>query len=119
MSLTKATLLKKAAVSKPSVLGEFFGEYVYVKSVSELQRSRRMSSMYDPKKEQLRPDALQRSRCLTLVDHLCDEEGNALFTEKDINDIMQLDAMKVDLLISAIEEWAEKREKKHQGKLKD
>lgn len=118
MSLTKATLLKKASVSKPEVLGEFFGEYVYVKSVSELQRSRRMSSMYDPKKEQLRPDALQRSRCLTLVDHLCDEEGNALFTEKDINDIMQLDAMKVDLLISAIEEWAEKREKKQQGKLK-
>ena len=75
-----------------------------------------MSAMYDAKKEQLRPDALQRSRCLTLVDHLCDEDGNNLFTEKDVNDIMQLDAMKVDLLINAIEEWADKREKKQLGK---
>jgi hypothetical protein len=116
MSLTKATLLKAASVSKPSLLGEFFGETVYVKPVSELQRSRRMSAMYDAKKEQLRPDALQRSRCLTLVDHLCDEDGNNLFTEKDVNDIMQLDAMKVDLLINAIEEWADKREKKQLGK---
>ena len=36
--------------------------------------------------------------------------------EKDINDIMKLDALKIDLLVSAIEEWADKREKKHQGK---
>ena len=118
MSLTKATLLKKAAVSKPSLLGEFFGEDVYVKAVSELQRSRRMASMYDPKKEQLRSDALQRARCLTLVDHLCDKDGNALFVEKDINDLMLLDAMKIDVLIQAIEDWADGREKKQQGKLK-
>ena len=36
MSLTKATLLKKAALDKPELLGEFFGEKVYVKGVSEL-----------------------------------------------------------------------------------
>lgn len=115
MSLTKAILLKKAAVSKPELLGEFFGEKVYVRSVSELQRSRRMSSLYDLKKDQIKGDALQRSRCLTIVDHLCDEEGNALFTEKDVNDIMSLDALKVDLLINAIEEWAGTREKKLLG----
>ena len=116
MSLTKATLLKKAAVSKPEVLGEFFGETVYVKPVSELQRSRRMAQMYDMKKEKMRVDAIQRARCLTIVDHLCDEEGKALFTEKDVNDIMALDAMKLDLLVSAIEEWADGREGKHKGK---
>lgn len=116
MSLTKATLLKKAAISKPEVLGEFFGDTVYVKPVSELQRSRRMAQMYDMKKEKMRTDALQRARCLTIVDHLCDEEGNALFTEKDINDIMALDAMKLDVLIGAIEDWADRREGKHKGK---
>ena len=115
MSLTKATLLKKAAVPKPELLGVFFDEEVYVRSVSELQRSRRMSSLYDVKKDQVRSDAIQRSRCLTIVDHLCDKDGNALFTEKDVNDIMELDALKVDLLINAIEEWAGKREKKLLG----
>lgn len=116
MSLTKATLLKKASISKPELLGEYFGEDVYVKPVSELQRSRRMAQMYDMKKEKIRVDAVQRARCLTLVDHLCDEEGKALFTEKDINDIMSLDAMKLDLLVSAIEEWADAREGKQKGK---
>lgn len=116
MSLTKATLLKKASVSAPEVLGEFFGETVYVKSISEFQRSRRMSSMYDMKKDRMREDAFQRARCLTIVDHVCDEDGNAIFTEKDIKDIMQLDAMKIDHLIKAIEEWAENREGKQQGK---
>ncbi len=116
MSLTKATLLKKAAISKPEQLGEFFGEIVYVKSVSELQRSRRISSLYDPKKDCMRPDAMQRSRCLTVIDHVCDEEGAALFTEKDVNDLMSLDALKLDLLIKAIEEWVGNREKKQQGK---
>lgn len=116
MSLTKATLFKKAAVSKPELLGEFFGEEVYVKSISELQRSRRMASMYDVKKEQMRSDALQRARCLTVVDHICDENGDSIFTEKDINDIMKLDAMKLDILVTAIEQWADKREKKHLGK---
>ncbi len=116
MSLTKATLLKKAAVSSPEVLGTFFDETVYVRPISELQRSRRMAQMYDMKKEKMRADALQRARCLTIVDHLCDEEGSALFTEKDINDIMALDAMKLDVLIGAIEEWADRREGKHKGK---
>ena len=116
MSLTKATLLKKAAISRPTVLGEFFGETVYVKSISEFQRSRRMASMYDMKKERMREDALQRARCLTVVDHVCDENGECLFTEKDVNDIMQLDALKLDILVSAIEEWAEKREGKHKDK---
>ena len=116
MSLTKAILLKKAGISKPELLGQFFGEDVYVKAVSELQRSRRMSAMYDVKKEQMRPDALQRARCLVVVDHLCDKAGECLFTEKDVNDIMQLDAMKLDVLVSAIEGWADSREKKHLGK---
>ncbi len=116
MSLTKATLLKKAAISKPDELGEFFGEIVYVKSVSELQRSRRISSLYDAKKDCMRPDAMQRSRCLTVVDHVCDKEGTPLFTDKDVNDLMGLDALKLDLLIKAIEEWVGNREKKQQGK---
>jgi hypothetical protein len=116
MSLTKATLLKKAAISKPVVLGEFFGETVYVKSVSELQRSRRISSLYDPKKDCMRPDAMQRARCLTVVDHVCDEDGGAIFTDKDINELMSLDALKLDLLVKAIEDWVGDNEKKQQGK---
>jgi hypothetical protein len=116
MSLTKAILLKKAAVKKPDVLGEFFGETVYVKSVSELQRSRRMASLYDMKKEKMRDEALLRARCATIVDHVCDKDGKPLFTDKDMNDLMELDAILMDQLIHAIEEWVASREGKQAGK---
>ena len=116
MSLTKATLLKAAAISKPEVLGEFFGETVYVKSISEFQRSRRMSSMYDMKKEKMREDAIQRARVFTIIDHVCDKDGKNLFSEKDADAIKNLDAMKLDGLISAIEDWAAGREGKQEGK---
>jgi hypothetical protein len=116
MSLTRATLLKNAAISKPEALGEFFGETMYVKSVSELQRSRRMASLYDAKKDRMRPDAMQRARCLTIVDHVCDEEGKNLFTDKDVNDLMELDALKIDPILSAIEDWNNSRGGKPKGK---
>lgn len=116
MSLTKATLLKKAAVSKPEVLGEFFGETVYVKSISELKRSRRLAQMFDMKKERVREDAMQRARVLSIVDHVCDEDGTELFSEKDVNQLMELDALKLGELISAIEEWQESHTKKLKGK---
>jgi hypothetical protein len=112
MSLTKATLFKKAKIDKPSLLGVFFGEDVYVRSVSELKRSRRLASMFDAKKDQIRPDAYQRARVLTIVDHVCDEKGGDIFTEKDINDIMSLDAHKLDKLIVAIEAWSNERQGK-------
>ena len=116
MSLTKATLLKRAAVSKPELLGEFFGEEVYVKSISELKRSRRMASMFDMKKERIREDAVQRARVLSIVDHVCDKDGNELFTEKDVNDLMALDALTLGDLIDAIEEWQASMTKKPKGK---
>lgn len=116
MSLTKATLLEKASVSKPELLGEFFGEKVYVKSVSEFQRSRRISQMFDQKNAKVKDGAYQRARCLTIIDHLCSKAGEMLFSEADINDIMELDALKLDILVNAIEGWAEKREGKLKGK---
>ena len=116
MSLTKATLLEKTQPSKPDHLGEFFGLELYVKPVSELQRSRRMAAMYDTKKEQIRPEAMQRARALTIIDHICDENGNSLFNDKDINDVMGMESHKVDLLCSAIEDWVGAREKKLLGK---
>ncbi len=116
MSLTKATLLKKTQTSKPDHLGEFFGLDLYVKPVSELQRSRRMAAMYDSKKEQIRPEAMQRARCLTIIDHICDKDGESVFNDKDINDVMTMDSHKVDIITSAIEGWQAKREKKLLGK---
>ena len=116
MSLTKATLLKNTQPSKPDHLGKFFGLDLYVKPVSELQRSRRMAAMYDTKKEQIRPEAMQRARALTIIDHICNEEGENLFTDKDLNDVMGMESHKVDLLCTSIEEWVSKREKKLLGK---
>ena len=116
MSLTKATLLKAAAVAKPTNIGEFFGEDVYVKSVSEFQRSRRIAAMYDAKNERMRDDAVQRARCLLIVDHVCNEDGESVFTDGDVRDLQQLDASKLDILVSAIETWIDTREGKQRGK---
>ena len=75
-----------------------------------------MAQIFDAKKGTMKSDAMQRARCLTIVDHICSEEGEPLFTERDVNDIMALDAMKLDLLNNAIEDWAEGREGKRKGK---
>ena len=119
MSLTKKTLLDAFKQDPPHLLGEFFGVEVYVKPITEFARSRRMSQMFDHKKGEPRKDALERSRGLTIVDHVCDADGNLLFSEKEVTDIMASDASKLDTLIVAIEEWMEDRVGKHQAKSKN
>jgi hypothetical protein len=59
---------------------------------------------------------MQRARCLTIIDHICDKDGENIFTDKDLNDVMTMESHKVDIITAAIEEWVGKREKKLLGK---
>jgi hypothetical protein len=118
MSLTKKQLLAELVCEKPEKLPEkVFGQEAWVKPVSEFQRSRRLASLYGKDGEVSR-DAIRKARLYTIVDHLCDQDGNSLFKEADIKDLMELDALKLDVVINCIEKWVQKREGKILGGLK-
>lgn len=115
MSLTKKNLLAELCISKPEKLKEkVFGLDVWIKPVSEFQRSRRLAALMG-KKGEIDPAAMRKARCFTLIDHLCNEKGEAIFGEKDINDLMEVDALKLDVVNSLIEEWVASREGKFRG----
>lgn len=115
MSLTKKTLLAEFVCSQPEKLeAKVFGHEVYVKPVSEFQRSRRLSSLYG-KDGSIDKDAIRKARIYTIIDHLCDKEGTNLFVDSDVKELLDLDALKLDVLMKKIEEWVESREGKILG----
>ena len=116
MSLTKATFFKNAAPAKPHLLGEYFGDKVYVKKISEFQRSRRLAGMFDPKTEGIRPEAMEKARAYVVIDHVCDEDGKPLFTDKDAGQILSLDADTLDPFVHDIEAWRDGDSGKPEGK---
>jgi len=119
MSLTKKILLKEAACNKPEKLPQkLFGQDVWVKPVTQFQRSRRLASLYN-KSGDIITDSLGRARMYTIIDHLCDKDGTPLFEESDISDLEQLDALKADILISAIEKWSSEQEGNVRGRSSD
>ena len=111
MSLTKRAILEKLAVDKPERLGEFFGLELWVKSPTELSRSRRASSLYDVATGKPVKDAVPKSRIWSIIDSVCDKDGNMMFTDEDFDDLQSLDSMKIDKLNDVISEWIEGREK--------
>lgn len=112
MSLTKATLLEKLDTTKPErIPGKVLGMVIYVKPITEFQRSRRLSMLIDDKGNFDRSKA-KTARLYSIIDHICDENGEPLFKESDLDSLMKLDALKLDILIKSIEEWVERREGK-------
>lgn len=98
-SLTKEKLLAlKPTVKKVDIpaLG-----YVYVKSLNELTRSRRISEMFDDKG---RPNkkAQEERRARLIIDQICDKNGDPMFTSADLEDILKLDGLSLDAIINAI-----------------
>lgn len=113
MTLTRESLLKlKPEVEKITIKG--FGE-AYIKNQSELQRSKRMAQMFD---KGGKPDFKEqmRGRVYSIVDQLCGKDGQPLFTEGDIKDILALDSTQLDSVCDAISDWNDsKMEKNEQG----
>jgi len=115
MSLTKKQLLDELVCTKPEKLPKkVFGQDAWVKPVSEFQRSRRLASLYG-KDGQVSREALRKARLYTVIDHLCDQNGEPLFQESDLKELMEFDALKIDVIVSVIEEWVTAREGKILG----
>ncbi len=115
MSLTKKQLLDELVCSKPEKLPKrVFGQDAWVKPVSEFQRSRRLAALYG-KDGNVSREALRKARLYTIIDHLCDENGDGLFEESDLKELMQFDALKIDVIVSVIEDWVSAREGKILG----
>ena len=111
-SLTKELLLAlKPEAKKVEVEG--LG-VVYIKPLTELLRSRRMTEAYG-KDGKLCQDYKQKMRAKMIVDQLCDEKGEPLFTDADLNDVLNLEGAKLDKLCDAIHDFNEKPEKKDPG----
>lgn len=112
MTLTRKELLSlKPEISTIEIPG--LGE-VCIKTVSELQRSKRLSMMFgtDGKpnlKEQV------RSRVYSIVDQLCEKDGKALFAEGEVKDLLALDAAKLDAIAEAIDAFNQSAEKNAQA----
>jgi predicted lipoprotein len=109
-SLTKASLLAlKPKASKVEVKG--LGE-IWLKPLTELLRSRRLTELFGGKDGAQDPKVAERRRAQMIVDQLCEgESGEAMFSQAEINDILQLDSLQLDALCDAIYNYNEEQEK--------
>jgi hypothetical protein len=101
-SLTKEALLANCKLDITCHDVEGWGK-VYVKTMTELQRSKRIADMFNDKGD-VKPEARIRQRVNVIIDHLCDEKGKPLFTEGDAKDLLALDAVKLDSLVEKLNE---------------
>jgi len=99
-SLTKKALFDSCTPDVTEHQVEGWGT-VYLKTLTELQRSTRIASMFDDKGE-VKPESRIRQRVNLLIDHLCDKSGKPLFNEGDAKDLLKLDAVKLDALIEKL-----------------
>lgn len=89
-SLTREKFLSKLAVTSREVHVDGLGTF-HVRQPSELQASRRVSAMFD-KNGEIIPRMRELRRVHTIIDALVDKDGNPLFTDKDVSDLLSLDA---------------------------
>lgn len=114
-SLTRDKLFAlKPEPKKHEVKG--FG-VVYIKPLTELMRSRRISEVVDEKGN---PDksTQEKRRANSIIDQVCDENGKPLFEPSDLKQILELDGAKLDELCHAIHEFNMGEEKKEEGESK-
>lgn len=111
-SLTRDALLSMTPEAK-KVEVDGLGT-VYLKPLSELLRSRRMAELHN-EKGKIDKAAYEKRRAVMILDQVCDEKGELLFKQNELNKILELDGMKLDKLVYAIIEFNEESEKKEAG----
>ena len=102
MTLTKKSLL--AETPKPVAVECEGRGTVHVKPLTEFQRSKRLSDLWNDKGGKSE-DAKLKLRVHMIVDQLCDENGKNLFTEGDVKDLLALEASSLDSLVDAISKF--------------
>ena len=104
MTLTKKMLL--AETPKPVAVECKGRGTIYVKPLTEFQRSKRLADLWDEKGSKAE-DARLKMRVHMIVDQLCDEKGKNLFTEGDVKDLLALECSSLDSLVDAIGDFNE------------
>lgn len=108
-SLTREKLLALKPAPK-EIEVEGLGK-VFIKPLTELLRARRLSEMYD-EKSKINKSAFEKRRANQIIDQVCDEKGDPLFSHDDLRNILELDASSLDSLCNKIDEINESLEKK-------
>jgi hypothetical protein len=108
-SLTREALLALKPAPK-EIEVEGLGK-VFIKPLTELLRARRLSEMYD-EKSKINKSAFEKRRANQIIDQVCDEKGDPLFSQDDLRNILELDASSLDSLCNKIDEINESLEKK-------
>ncbi len=98
-SLTREMFLETLVIKPTKV--ELDGVTLYLKPISELKRSQRAAMMIT-KAGEIDKKYMERRRLYSLIDHLCDENGEPLFTEKDISSLQELDSIQIDPYFKAV-----------------
>ena len=99
VSLTRKALLDEIKCEVKSEVVE--GKVMHCRPISEVKRSQRNAEAFDDKGE-LRDSYLEKRRIYTIIDHLCDADGNLLFSERDIPALAESDSMRLDLWYAAV-----------------
>lgn len=78
-----------------------FGD-VWLRDVSEVQRSRRMTSMYDNNGNRL-SEQIARRKLFDIIDQVCiDSKGTPMFTDADLPQLQNCSAGRLNPLLAAI-----------------
>ena len=74
---------------------------MWVKSLDELTRSRRIAAMYD-EKGKLDKNTSEQRRAQIIIDQVCNEDGSPMFSKSDLKDILKLDGISLDNIVEAV-----------------
>lgn len=99
-SLTRQALLKKLAVVDREVSVEGLGKYI-VRPRRESLETRRVSAMYNADGER-NEQAMELRRVLLVIDCLYDLDGNQIFSDNDISELMKSDSSLLTPLYMAV-----------------
>jgi len=100
-SLTRQALLERIEIEPTRADIEGFG-VVYLRPLTELKRSQRAAAMFDGSGK-IKESEWAKRRVYAIVDQVCDENGEPLFSEKDVKLLLEQDSVKIDPLYAAIE----------------
>lgn len=116
-TLTKELLVNKAKPVYREVDVKGFGR-VGIRQRSELKRLRRTNQLFDDlgNRVQIHHD---RRRAYLLIDQLMIDENTPMFSESDLDSIMDLGSEHFDPLIVAINQFNEELEKNELGESDD
>lgn len=104
VSITRKHFLDDLKVVPKAI--EVNGMTMHVRPITEVKRSSRAANAMDDAGN-FKKEYLERRRVYAIIDHVCDENGTPLFTDKDIKALLDLDSQRLDAFYIAVADYAE------------